>query len=91
MGVYMRRFVAVVLASTISTTAIAQTVSGPTALTPGKPAGVHQAQMALFNNPLYLALGITAIGAGIAVAASNSHSAGLGSSSVVSVTTTTAP
>ena len=83
------RIIAILLATTISTTAIAQTAA-QAPLAPGKPAGVHQAQMALFGDPVLLALGITAVAAGIAVAASNSHSNGLGSSSLVTVTTTVA-
>ena len=90
------RTIAVLLAMTMSTTAFAQTASGPTNLTPGKPAGVHQAQMALLGeDPILIALGVAAIAAGIALAsAGHSHTAAGtsgGGTTTTTTTTTTAP
>ena len=82
------RIIAVLLAMTISTAAIAQTAE-PAPLAPGKPAGVHQAQMALFGNELFLALGLAAIAGGIALAASNHTTHGAPAAGTTTTTTTT--
>lgn len=88
------RCIAILLAMTINTTAFAQTASQPAALSPGKPAGVSQAQMAMLgNNTVLIALGVAAIAAGIAIAASG-HSkaaAAAGGTTTTTTTTTTTP
>ena len=65
----MRMFVSAVLATTlIASSALAS----DGALTPGKPAGVKQAQMT--QNELWIALGLTAVAAGVVIGAtSQSH------------------
>ena len=88
------RTIAVLLAMSISTTAFAQTATGT--LSPGKPAGVHKAQMALLGeDPLLIALGVGAIIAGIAIASSShSHTAAGtsgGGTTTTTTTTTTSP
>ena len=88
------RTIAILLAMTISTSAVGQTAE-QAPLTPGKPAGVHQAQMALFGNEIFLALGLAAIAGGIALAASNHTTHGApatgGSTTTTTTTTTSAP
>ena len=66
----MRMFISAVLATTlIASSALAD----DGALAPGKPAGVKQAQMT--QNELWIALGLTAVAAGVVVAAtSQTHS-----------------
>ena len=84
------RCIAILLAMTISTTAFAQTASEPTALSPGKPAGVHQAQMAMFGtNTLLIVAGVAAVAAGIAIAASSHKKAA--AAGTTTTTTGTAP
>ena len=79
----MRLFISAVLAiSFFASNALAgETASG---LTPGKPAGVKDAQ--LMDNTVVIGLGVALIAAGIAVAASsgNSHN-------ITTVTTSTSP
>jgi len=88
------RLIAVIMAMTMSTAAFAQPAS-ELALNPGRPAGVQQAQMALFGNPVYLGIGIAAIAAGIAIAASSHSSpaapAAGGTTTTTTTTTTTSP
>jgi hypothetical protein len=79
----MRLFISAVLATSLfASSALAGEAAG--ALTPGKPAGVKDAQ--LMDNTVVIGLGVALIAAGIAVAASsgNSHN-------VTTVTTSTSP
>ena len=89
------RTIAILLSMSLSTTAFAQTAANPSSLAPGKPAGVHQAQMALWGaDPLLVAVGVGAIIAGIAIASSgHSHTAAgtSGGGTTTTTTTTTAP
>jgi hypothetical protein len=80
----MRMFISAVLATTlIASSALAD----DGALAPGKPAGVKQAQMA--QSELWIALGLTAVAAGIVVAAtSQSHSPSPAQTTTVVNTTT---
>lgn len=82
----MRLFVSAVLAAAVfASTAMA---GEPAAnLTPGKPAGVKNAQMT--DNTVAIGLGVALVAAGIAVAASagNSHN----TSGVTTTSTTTTP
>jgi hypothetical protein len=65
----MRALISTVLAATLFASSA---FAADGALAPGKPAGVKQAQMA--QSELYIALGLTAVAAGIVVAAtSQSH------------------
>ena len=79
----MRLFVSTVLATALfASAALAGQADGT--LTPGKPAGVKDAQMT--SNTLIIGLGVAVVAAGIAIAASsgNSHN-------VAATTTGTAP
>ena len=80
----MRLFVSAVLATALfASTALAGSTPAP--LSPGKPAGVKAAQMALDNTTIMI-IGLGAVAAGIAVAASSSSSK---APSTVTTTTTT--
>ena len=81
----MRVFVSAVLATTlIASSALAD----DGALAPGKPAGVKQAQMT--QNELWIALGVTAIAAGIVIGAtSQTHSPAAAGGGTTTTTTTT--
>jgi hypothetical protein len=87
----MRALISVVLATTLLASSA---LADDGALAPGKPAGVQQAQMT--QNELWIALGVTAIAAGIVIAAtSQSHTqaaaAGGGGSTTTTTTTSTSP
>ena len=82
----MRSTIAVLLAMTISTSAFAQADS---ALAPGKPAGVHQAQMTMNGDLLLILGGVAVVGAVVAIAASNHHSSSAGGGTTTTTTTTT--
>jgi hypothetical protein len=81
------RIITILLAVAISNPAFVQTASQP--LSPGKPAGVHQAQMALFGDPVLIAVGVAAVAAGIAIAASSHSSKAVAGNTTVTTTTTT--
>ena len=84
----MRVFISAVLATTlIASSALAN----DGALAPGKPAGVKQAQMT--QNELWIALGLTAVAAGIVIGAtSQTHTqAPAQTTTVVNTTTSTSP
>src|SRR5579872_6523162 len=88
-GVHYMRTIAIVLAMSIGATAFAQ-AADQAPLTPGKPAGVQKAQMALFGDPIFLALGIAAVAGGIALAAtSQDHARTSGAFGVTANTTST--
>ena len=80
------RTIAFLLAMTMSTTAFAQT-DAP--LSPGKPAGVHEAQMTMSSDMLLILGGVAVVGAAIAIAASNHHSSTTGGGTTTTTTTTT--
>lgn len=70
----MRLFVSVLLTTALvgSTAFAGETSNG---LAPGKPAGVHQAQMEDHTLVIGLGLGLVAAGIAIAASSSNSHNA----------------
>jgi hypothetical protein len=81
----MRALISAVLATTLLASAA---LADDGALAPGKPAGVKQAQMT--QNEIWIALGISAVAAGIIIAAtSQSHNSGAGTTTTT--TTTTSP
>jgi hypothetical protein len=87
----MRALISAVLATTLLASSA---LADDGALAPGKPAGVHQAQMT--QNELWIALGVTAVAAGIVIAAtSQSHTktpaAGGGTTTTTTTTTGTSP
>lgn len=81
------RTIALLLAMTMSTTAFAQTAAP---LSPGKPAGVRQAQMTDNDEFLLIGAGVAAAAA-IAVLASNHHHAAAAGTTTTTTTTTTSP
>lgn len=85
------RIIAFLTVMAMSTTALAQTVAP---LTPGKPAGVRQAQMTENEEFALIAVGAAAV-AGIAVLASSGHhhaaAAAGGSTTTTTTTTSTSP
>jgi hypothetical protein len=87
----MRNFCAALIAcSIISTSAFAADADG--ALSPGRPAGVKQAQMTEHATLWIVGLGLVA--AGIAIAASSSggnHNSGAPGGGTTTTTTTTSP
>jgi hypothetical protein len=66
---------------------------GAGTLAPGKPAGIVKAQGEEYDNTVLYILGLGAIGAGIAILASNGHSnsaaTGTGGTTTTTTTTTT--
>jgi hypothetical protein len=88
----MRLFVSVVLATALfASNALAGSSTAP--LSPGKPAGVKAAQMAL-DNTVWIAIGVGVVAAGIAIAATSgsSHKTPVaGGTTTTTTTTTTAP
>jgi len=79
----MRALISTVLAVTLFASSA---FAADGALAPGKPAGVKQAQMA--QTELYLALGLTAVAAGIVVAATSQTHTPAVQQTVTSVNTT---
>lgn len=88
----MRLLVSAILATALFTSnALAGSTTAP--LSPGKPAGVKAAQMAL-DNTMLIAIGVGVVAAGIAIAAtSGGHKAAVaaGGTTTTTTTTTTAP
>jgi hypothetical protein len=86
----MRTLISAVLATTLLASSA---LADDAALAPGKPAGIKQAQMT--QNELWIALGVTAVAAGIVIAAtSQSHTqaaAAAGGSTTTTTTTGTSP
>ena len=84
----MRLLVSAVLATALlASNALAESTAAP--LSPGKPAGVKAAQMAL-DNTVWIALGVGVVAAGIAIAAT-SGSSKKAAATTTTTTTTTAP
>ena len=79
------RIIAFVAVMAISTTGLAQAASP---LSPGKPAGVRQAQMTEEEEIGLVAVGVAAV-AGIAILASNHHHAATPATGTTTTTTTT--
>ena len=87
----MRLFVSTVLATALfASNALAGSTSVP--LSPGKPAGVKAAQMAL-DNTVLIAVGVGVVAAGIAIAATSgsSHKAAATTTTTTTTITTTSP
>jgi hypothetical protein len=86
----MRALISAVLATTLLASSA---LADDGALAPGKPAGVQQAQMT--QNELWIALGVTAIAAGIVIAATSQNhvraAAGGGTSNPITTSTGTSP
>jgi hypothetical protein len=84
----MRALISAVLATTLLASSA---LADDDALAPGKPAGVKQAQMT--QQEWMIALGVTAVAVGIAVAATSQthHAAAASSVTVVNTTTSTSP
>jgi hypothetical protein len=84
----MRALISAVLATTLLASSA---LADDGALAPGKPAGVKQAQMT--QNELWIALGVSAVAAGIIIGAtSQSHTqAAPAGVTVVNTTTSTSP
>ena len=82
----MRALISVVLATTLLASSA---LADDGALAPGKPAGVKQAQMT--QNELWIALGVTAVAAGIVIAATSQSHAKAAPATVVTTTTGTSP
>lgn len=80
----MRALISVVLATTLLASSA---LADDGALAPGKPAGVQQAQMT--QNELWIALGVTAIAAGIVIAATSQSHTNAAAGGVTSNPTTT--
>ncbi|HXR95929.1 MAG TPA: hypothetical protein VN718_08620 [Rhizomicrobium sp.] len=83
----MRLFVSTVLATALfASNALAGSTTGP--LSPGKPAGVKAAQMAL-DNTVLIAVGVGVVAAGIAIAATSGSSHKAAATTTTTTTTTT--
>jgi hypothetical protein len=80
----MRALISAVLATTLLASSA---LADDGALAPGKPAGVKQAQMT--QNELWIALGVTAIAAGIVIAATSQSHTKAAAAGVTSNPTTT--
>ena len=79
------RTLAFLLAMTMSTTAFADTG----ALSPGKPAGVREAQFSMDSNLLLIGVGVGVIAAIAVIAASGGHHAAAAAGGTTTTTTTT--
>jgi hypothetical protein len=85
----MRLFLSATLATALFTSnALAGSTTAP--LSPGKPAGVKAAQMAL-DNTVLIAIGVGVVAAGIAIAATSGSSHKAATITTTTTTTTTAP
>jgi hypothetical protein len=82
----MRALISVVLATTLLASSA---LADDGAWAPGKPAGVKQAQMT--QNELWIALGVTAVAAGIVIAATSQSHAKAAAGTTTTTTTTTSP
>jgi len=81
---------ALILAQTLVLAAPGALANGVVPLTPGKPAGLHQAQLE-DSNAIWIVAGAALVGIGVALAVSDDNSSPTATAPAATSTTTTTP